>query len=42
MSVKTKSKLQKLETSNSKIVDFYEKTNLDFESMNLLIISKQN
>ena len=38
MSVKTKSKIQKLETSNSKIVDFYEKTNLDFESMNLLII----
>jgi len=38
MSVKTKSKNQKLETSNSKIVDFYEKTNLDFESMNLLLI----
>ena len=31
-------KIQKLETSNPKIVNFYEKTNLDFESMNLLLI----
>jgi hypothetical protein len=38
MSEKTKAKIQKLETSNQKIVNFYEKTKLDFETMNLLII----
>jgi hypothetical protein len=44
MSTKKKSELSqptqitKLETTNRKILDFYEKTKLDFESMNLLII----
>lgn len=31
-------KLEKLETTNPKIIDFYVKTGLDFDSMNLLII----
>ena len=30
--------ITKLETTNPKILDFYERTKLDFESMNLLII----
>lgn len=41
MTPKTKTpnkKLEKLETTNIKILEFYENTNLDFESMNLLII----
>lgn len=31
-------KVEKLETTNQKIIDFYSKTGLDFDSMNLLII----
>lgn len=31
-------KLEKLETKNQKIINFYAKTGLDFDSMNLLII----
>lgn len=31
-------KIGKLETNNKKILEFYERTKLDFESMNLLII----
>ena len=45
MTPKTKTpnkKLEKLETTNIKILEFYENTNLDFESMNLLIIDIYN
>ena len=37
MTAKNKT-IVKLEITNPKIIDFYDKTKLDFESMNLLII----
>lgn len=36
--MKSSSRISRLETVNPRVLDFYERTGLDFESMNLLII----